>query len=340
MALRLIEMIVPVDSKDKANELLGDDDKVLDFWCEDVHEDKILMKILVDAQKSQTVIDKLKDNFGLHEEFRILMFSVEASIPIEDEEKEEKEEKEEGEKREEEGKETKGVSREEIYTEVSDQCRLSRIYLLLILLSSIVAAIGVVKNDVAVIIGAMVIAPMLGPNVGLSLSTTLADSKLARKAIKTSIVGVSLALMISMALGLILSVDTTTPQLASRTDVGLLQVALALASGSAGALAYTRGLSSAVIGVMVSLALVPALVTSGLLFGSGYFALGFNALILFLVNLICVNLSGVLTFIAQGFEPSTWWEVDKAKRMRTKAIIIWIILLAILIMGIIYIQYF
>jgi len=335
--LRLIEMIIPEDKEDESRDLLKDDEKVLEFWCEDITENKILFKILVDAEKSQTVIDKLKDNFSHFDTFRLLLFHVEASIPDQyGDEKEKKKKK----KEKDEGKETKGVSREEIYADVKDQSNLTSVYLLLIVLSSIVAAIGVVRNEVAVIVGAMVIAPMLGPNVGLSLATTLADFDLARRAIKTSTVGILLSLLVSIGLGVILVVNPSSAQLASRTEVGLIHVALALASGSAGALAYTKGLSSALIGVMVALALVPALATSGLLIGSGYIILGLKALLLFMINFICINLSGVLTFIAHGFQPSTWWEADKAKRLSIKAVAIWISLLIILILGIVYTQYF
>jgi len=335
--LRLIEMIIPEDKKDQSVDLLKDDEKVLEFWYEDLPEEKIVVKILVDAEKSQTVIDKLKENLSHYDTFRLLLFHVEASIPDQFKEDDDENKKK---KEEDEGKETKGVSREEIYADVKDQSDLTSVYLLLIVLSSIVAAIGVVRNEVAVIVGAMVIAPMLGPNVGLSLATTLADSDLAKKAIRTSAVGIVLSLLVSIGLGIILFVNPNSAQLASRTEVGLIHVALALASGSAGALAYTKGLSSALIGVMVALALVPALATSGLLIGSGYIMLGLKAMLLFMINFICINLSGVLTFIAHGFEPSTWWEADKAKRLSIKAVAIWITLLIILIIGIVYTQYF
>jgi len=334
---RLIEMIIPAERWEKAEELLEEDDKVFEFWYEEIEEEKIVIKMLLDAEKSQTVIDKLNDNFGSYDPFRLLLFHVEASLPVEEGKTEE--EKKETEK-EEEGKETKGVSREEIYTEVKDQSELTSVYLLLTVLAAVVASIGVVRNDVAVIIGAMVIAPMLSPNVGLSLATTLADYDLARKAFKTASAGIILSFLVSVALGLLLTVDPQTPQIATRTDIGLLHVVLALAAGSAGALAYTKALSAAVIGVMVSLALIPAIATSGLLIGSLYFNMGFQALLLFFINLICVNLSGVLTFITLGFEPSSWWEADKARRLTKKALIVWFTLLAILIAGIIYTQYF
>ncbi len=324
-------MLIPAEKWGEAEDLLEEDNKVFEFWCERIAEDRVVIKILVDADKSQTIIDKLNDEFGTYDSFRLLLFKVEASLPVEEEEKKEKEE---------EGKETRGVSREELYTEVKDQREVNRVYVLLTILAAVVASIGVLRNDVAVIVGAMVIAPMLGPNVGLSLATTLADFDLAKLAAKTALVGIVLSFIVSIALGIVLPVDPTTTEIAARTDISLLHVVLALSAGSAGTLAYTKGLSSAVIGVMVALALVPAIAASGLLIGSQEFIEGFNALVLFFVNLICINLAGVLTFVVQGFEPSTWGEADKARRLTKRALILWITLLAVLIAGIIYTQYF
>lgn len=332
-------MIIPAEEQDEAERIAEEDDKVFEFWKEEISEEKAVVKLLVDAEKSQTIIDKFKEEFSHHDPFRLLLFRVEASLPVEGEEEEKKEGKESEEKEEVEGKETVGVSREELYTEVKHQSELSRVYVLLTVLAAVVASIGVLKDDVAVIVGAMVIAPMLGPNVGLSLATTLADIDLAKLAAKTTVLGIALSFLVSIILGMMLEVDPATTQIEARTSVDLLHVVLALSAGSAGTLAYTKGLSSAVIGVMVAIALVPAIAASGLLIGTGELWKGFNAFLLFSINLICINLSGVLTFVAQGFEPSTWWEADKARRLTKKALLLWISLLGILIAVIIYSQY-
>ncbi len=109
-------------------------------------------------------------------------------------------------------------------------------------------------------------------------------------------------------------------------------IALALASGSAGALSFTMGLPSALIGVMVAVALLPPLVTLGMLMGAGLTDPAVGALLLLLVNIICVNLAGVGTFLFQGVRPRTWWEASRAKKSTTIAIVIWTILLIILML--------
>jgi uncharacterized hydrophobic protein (TIGR00341 family) len=183
---------------------------------------------------------------------------------------------------------------------------------------------------VVFIIGAMVIAPALGPNVGLSLGTTLGDINLSRRAIETITIGILTALVFSIAIGLVFEVNPDIPELVSRTRVNFGDIALALAAGSAAALSLTTGLLSALIGVMVAVALLPPLVTLGMLIGSGYWEMASGALILFLINLICINLAGVVTFLAQGIRPLTWWEADRAKKSTRIAIFLWTALLAVL----------
>ena len=82
---------------------------------------------------------------------------------------------------------------------------------------------------------------------------------------------------------------------------------------------------------MVAVALLPPLVTTGLLLGGGHLALASGALSLFLVNLICVNLAGVTTFLLQGIKPTSWWEKDRAVIATRVAIGLSVTLLAVLV---------
>src|SRR5665811_313348 len=116
----------------------------------------------------------------------------------------------------------------------------------------------------------MVIAPLLGPNIALSLASTLGDLHLAKRSLKAVGVGVATAAVLSVLLGVALRVDPSAPQLAARTQAGLGDIALALAAGAAGSLAFTSGVSAVVVGVMVAVALLPPLVVAGLLAGAGH----------------------------------------------------------------------
>jgi uncharacterized hydrophobic protein (TIGR00341 family) len=200
----------------------------------------------------------------------------------------------------------------------------------------VVASIGIFRNNVVFIIGAMVIAPMLGPNLALSFATTLGDTNLIRKAFRAIVIGAFTAVLPAFIIGIAFGVDTNIPELIIRTEVSLGDVIVALIAGSAAAISFTSELFSALIGVMVAVALLPPLVTFGMLAGAGNWELALGSLLLFLVNLICVNLAGVLTFLAQGIRPLTWWEAKKAKRAAQKAILIWAILLAALVIMLVF----
>ena len=204
---------------------------------------------------------------------------------------------------------------------------ISWFFFAMVFFSSIVASVGILRNNVVYIIGAMVIAPLLGPNVALSLATTLGDIGLSRRALRAIGFGILTALLSSVVIGMFFEVSPEIPELLSRTEVGLGDIVLALVAGSAAALSFTSDLYSALIGVMVAVALLPPLVTLGMLTASGQWELALGSLYLFLINLICVNLAGVLTFLIQGIRPLTWWEATKAKKATRIALIIWAFLL-------------
>jgi uncharacterized hydrophobic protein (TIGR00341 family) len=331
MALRLIEVFLPEDQKDRVQELLKNH-KVLGSWQEELSEGKILIKLLLPAEETGAVLDLLEKHFSLIEAegFRIIILPVEASIPRP--QPEETPPEQEG-PQPERKPDTKiaGISREELYADIQGGAELSWGFIVLVLLSSIVAAIGILRDSVVIIIGAMVIAPLLGPNVALSFATTLGEINLARRAMKTNVVGIFAALLLAILLGLVLTVSPDTPEMVSRTKVGLGDIILPLAAGSAAALSFTTGVVSALIGVMVAVALLPPLVTLGMLLGAGHWEMALGAMLLLLTNLICINLAGVITFLARGIRPLTWWEADRAKKATRQAIAIWTFLLLVLV---------
>jgi uncharacterized hydrophobic protein (TIGR00341 family) len=331
MAQRLIELFLPAGEGNRVEEVLGDKPD-LNIWRERLSENIVLARILVQSDQVEAVLDLLESNFSGTEGFRVILLPVEASLPRPAPAEEENVQTAEAglvvEEEEERAKER--ISREELYQDVEETIKLSWIFVVLVILSSVVAAIGLMKNNVAVIIGAMVIAPLLGPNVALSLSTTLGDFGLARRAAKAGVSGIFIAVLFSVFLGFFLKVNPRIPEIASRTRVNLEDIVLALAAGSAATLSFTTGLSTALIGVMVAVALLPPLVTFGLLLGGGYFRGALNALLLVMTNIVCINLSGIVTFLVQGIQPRKWWEADKARRATRNAIVLWAILLLLL----------
>ena len=329
MALRLIELILPAGNEELIAQVVEDMD-IEEIWHLRVSDDRVMSKILIPSEESEALLDAIEKRFSNIDGFRVMVHSIVAALPSKEEEEEEaaKDEEDESDIKRKIGR----IYRGELQSGLADTAKLTKVYMVTVSLSVIVAAVGLAKDNVAVIIGAMVIAPLLNPNMALSLATTLADINLAKVALKTLIVGILLAILLSLVLGYALEVDPTTPEIASRTRVGLGDIGIALASGAAGALFLTIGFSTALVGVMLAVALLPPLVTIGLLIGAGSMDLALDALLLLLTNLICINLAGVSTFVAQGVRPLAWWDADKAKKMTVLALIIWGALLGVLMM--------
>jgi uncharacterized hydrophobic protein (TIGR00341 family) len=322
-----------------------DEQKVIGVWISEPGDNQAIARILVPTTQTESISDALSDSFGLHPEFRMMLFSVEATLPLPRESVESQDEQnikeqakgsqeqEQGEEQEQKQREEElqRISREELYQDIAQGAQISRVYLVTVVLSTVVAAVGLLRDDVAVIIGAMVIAPLLGPNVALALASTLGDLWLARRSIITLLAGVATAWVLALLIGMFGTVDPQVPSIAARTQVSAGDILLALAAGSAGALAYTTGIAASVIGVMVAVALLPPLVVVGLLVGAGYGNMALNALLLFVANIACVNLAGVVTFLSQKIRPRLWWESRNAGWATIIAMIIWVTTLALLL---------
>jgi len=317
---RLIELLIPKDKKEKIEKLFEEEkNNIIDYWPEEILSDKIIYKILIKTELSQYFIDKIQNRMTKEDYFRITVLDVSATIPTPETPKKI-------------GK--LSISREELYSKVLSFAECNYVYIIMVILSTIIAAFGLLENNTAVIIGAMVIAPLLGPNIVISLGTVLGDLDLAKKGFLAGFIGIVIAFCLAVILGVFLHVNPQISGINTRTHVQLSDIAIAISSGIAGVLAFTTGTSILLVGVMVAISLLPPLVTAGLLIGNGYYLLSIGAVLLFLINLISLNLAGIITFLFQGIRPKNWWEEKKAKIYRQKAIAIWIIMLIILIIAV------
>ena len=161
MALRLIEMVLPDKDGEQLHALLKEQ-PLLEHRQVRLQDGEVLVRILMDAEQSEAVLDLLERQYASEEGRRVVMLPVEATLP----------------RPEPEPAQTPGqppadekppgrIGREELYEDIRDAARCSRVYLTMAVLSTIVATVGLCHNSVAIIIGAMVIAPLLGPNMAL-----------------------------------------------------------------------------------------------------------------------------------------------------------------------------
>ncbi len=314
--MKLIEVIAQQGSSETIS-LIAKKYKARDFRLGREGEDgRQAMRMLVTDEKVQAVLDALQTILGAQSSARIIVLPVDATLPSGKSEKEKEEDK-------------ASSSREAMYATVDKNARLDVNYIVLVILSTVVAAIGLVENNVAVVIGAMVIAPLLGPNLAFGLGTALGDVHLMNKSLKSLFAGLFIAISLSILIGLLWQYEDST-ELLARTYVGFDSLALALASGAAAALSLTTGLPSVLVGVMVAVALLPPAATVGLTLSHGQFDYALGAALLLAANIVCLNLAAKLVFLVKGIRPRTWAEKTKAKKAMTVYMIVWIVTLLLL----------
>lgn len=326
MALRLIEVVLP-EREAETIESVIDMDAHGGPWREPLVDGRHCVRFVVDREESGDVVDEFERRFGNVKGFHLVILPVHGALPRpkDEEEKPQRKTRRFGTKR-------GGLSREELYTEAQDMARPTKVFYATVVLSTVVVAIGLVRDNTAAIIGAMVIAPLLGPNVALALATTLGDGKLLQRGLVSNLYGFVIALVITMILGALIPLEILPHEIRTRTAVHWSDIALALAAGSAGALAITTGVPTALVGVMVAVALLPPTAVVGLMLGQGRTDLAGGAALLLAVNVLCVNLAATATFLAQGIRPRTWWEADRALRATRIALAIGIGLVALLLL--------
>jgi len=170
--------------------------------------------------------------------------------------------------------------------------------------STFIATLGLFQNSPAVIIGAMIIAPLMRPLVALSLATLTADSKLLVRGALTLFIGTILGVVISSSMALLFRSLELTPEILGRTRPTLLDLGVAMFAGAVGAYCQTNTkLSDTLAGVAIAVALVPPLSVVGIGLAMGAFPVWSGAGLLYATNLIGITVAGSLVFLIMGFIP-------------------------------------
>ena len=319
--MKYVEVVAESNSIDTIS-AIGEKAKAHDIRHGSIGQDGMQpTRLLISDDKLQSVLDALQNILGAQPTARTTVLAVETSLPVPEDGQRDQED-------------AAIASRESLYEGVEKSAQLNLNYLVLVGLSTLVAAIGLIENNIAVVIGAMLIAPLLGPNLALSLGTALGDLRLVRKSASALLAGIVLALAVSAGLGFWWHLEKTGPELISRTQFGLETVALALAAGAAAALSLTTGLSATLVGVMVAVALLPPIAVMGIMLGRGHPGPALNAGILLAINVVCVNLASNLVFALKGIRPRRWLEREKARRATLIYILAWLIALIVLILAV------
>ncbi len=196
----------------------------------------------------------------------------------------------------------KMINTENVRENIRNGSSFSVTYLVMNTLATIIACYGLFANSPAVVIGAMIIAMLLGPISGIALALVDSDWLLLQQALLTLGGGVFGVLLTAFVLGLIHQDIPLTNEIISRTTPNLLDLMIALAGGAAGTYATASPrLSVGLVGVAISTALVPPLSSASILLGRGEYDLAFGAFLLAFTNIVAIQFASSLVLWFTGF---------------------------------------
>ena len=197
----------------------------------------------------------------------------------------------------------RGVGRGEVEEAVYESGGLSGRYLMMTVISAAIAVLGLMLSSPAVVIGAMLVSPMMGPIVALGFSLALLDWARLKQSLTCLAVGVATALTVAILLTLVSPLKEPTSEILARTRPNFFDLLIAVFSGVAGAYAVIRERGETIIGVAIATALMPPVATVGFGIGTGDLSIAIGAFYLFMTNLVAIALSATLTAGFYGFRP-------------------------------------
>ena len=184
-----------------------------------------------------------------------------------------------------------------VLEEISDGSEPAMRFYIMVALSTMIASFGLITNSTAVIIGAMLVAPLMTPIFGIALALIRSDGVLLGRALKAEIAGVVAAILMGVILGSVYPALEPTPEMIARTKPQLFDLLIAVFSGLAGAYALLdEKISPALPGVAIATAIVPPLANTGLCFALGEYAAGVGSFLLFFANFLSILLVASIAF--------------------------------------------
>jgi uncharacterized hydrophobic protein (TIGR00271 family) len=211
----------------------------------------------------------------------------------------------------------------------------------LLILSSGIATYGLLGNSVAAVIGAMIIAPLMMPIMGLAFGISIGDRYAIKNSLLISLGGILAALAVGFFLTIPMSnlvYPQTIDQIMIRTSPKLLDLLAAVVTGLAGAFAMSRkDVSDTLPGVAIAISLVPPLSNTGILLATSNFSLAMGSLLLFLTNYFAILLTGAVLFGVMGFSKVSF--NNQSFSARRKGIFIALILIFLITVPLAYTSY-
>lgn len=208
-----------------------------------------------------------------------------------------------------------------LFSNLREEGKLNSVYIVLLILSTLIATFGLFVNSSSVVIGAMLLAPLMQPIVSLSMGVLRQDSALEINGAKSIFWGVLAVLVTAALIATFTPIERLTTEMSGRLSPTILDLFIAIVSGVAAAYVKSNEkILSSLAGVAIAVALVPPLAVAGIGLGWANWHMFMMAFLLFTTNLVGIVLAAALTFVILGFSP-----LHVAK----KGIMTWIVIVSL-----------
>ncbi|MFB6271046.1 MAG: TIGR00341 family protein, partial [Halobacterium sp.] len=231
------------------------------------------------------------------------------------------------------------IAREELEARAEELAPSRRTYVVMTLVSTIIATAGLLLDSPATVVGSMVIAPLLGPAMSASVGTVLDDDELFRRGVRLQLLGVALAVVGAAAFAFLVKTTNVVPpgldvlslaEVSERLRPDFLSLVVALGAGVAGVFSLMTGVSAALVGVAIAVALIPPAASVGIGIAWGVPTLAVGSGVLVMVNVLSINLAALVVLWYSGYRPERFFEVGQARSALLKRAAVLAVSIAVL----------
>ena len=328
--MRLVQVTIPTGKREAVLGAL--DDEGVDYVVADETSGREYTAIVyapLPTQAVEPVLEQLREA-GIDDQAYTVVMEANTVISRRFERLEERYAEEEDEDR---------IAREELRSRAKDLAPSLRIYVAMTVISAVIATAGLLLDSPAVVVGSMVIAPLIGPAMAASVGTVIDEQELFVRGVKLQVLGMGLAVLSAAAFAAFVrfahlvppGIDVTTvPEIQERLAPDFLSLAIAFGAGIAGALSLSAGVSAAIVGVMIAVALIPPAATVGIGIAWGLPMVSVGSGILALINGLSINLSAIGVFWYNGYRPERWFRFDETRETMLKRVTVLLVAIAVL----------
>ncbi|MFC4543772.1 TIGR00341 family protein [Halosolutus amylolyticus] len=308
--MRLVEILIPKRKRDAVEEVLEEED--IDYTLteeESRNEPSVVVTFPLPAPAVESVLDDVRET-GIDEDSYTVIVEAETVISERFDELEQRY-----------ARNTARISREEMQAQAKELTPRFSTYLVMTIMSVVVATAGLLLDSPAVVVGSMVIAPLIGPALGASVGTVINDRALFRRGIRLQAIGLGVGVLTAAAFAFVVrTTGLVSPmidlfaisEIQGRLRPDVLSLVIAIGAGVAGAWTLTAGTSAALVGVMIAAALVPPLGVVGIGIAWGLPKVTLAAGVLVLVNILTINVTSLGVLWYKGYRPENWFQQDEA----------------------------